>query len=257
MIILIAESKTMSGVQEAIDDDIYRSHMPVFGNGAAEIAGFLSGLDVAEFSERVGVSTALASKALSTIYDFPNKSMGLVALRGFTGEVFKALDVASLPQMAVDKYRGKFFIVSSLYGLLRADDIIKPYRLDYTSSCAPDGSKIFSFWKKKLTDFLLSLVKEKNDREVLDLLPGDAARCFDMNELSRHVRVEKVEFKTITGRGEMKTPHSGRLKELRGLLLREIIRSGVDNLDEVRRIECDTFAPYHTEEEEGMPVFIS
>lgn len=256
MLILIAESKTMSAVQREVSADEYRIHMPCFEAYAEEIAEFVTSLDVGGLADRVKISPRLASKALFMMYDFPNKSTGIDSMAAFTGEVYKALDFSTLPNANAFWGTERLMIISSLYGLLRADDIVKPYRLDYTADCAPDGERIFRYWKEKNTEAIALHLMTTGEREILDLMPGDAARCIDMKALKATAKIIKPDFRMITGSGRLVTPNSGKLKELRGLMLRKIFMDRVDSLQMLLSMESDSFAPYEALSSEETPVFI-
>ena len=67
----------------------------------------------------------MARKLRQMIYDFPYKESGCVAIEAFTGVVFKAFEYSSLSAQEKQITNRCVGIVSSLYGWLRPDDIIK------------------------------------------------------------------------------------------------------------------------------------
>ena len=52
------------------------------------------------------------------------------AIYAFTGEVFRGIDVNSLPQTKLPIMQENLRILSGLYGLLKPLDLIQPYRLE-------------------------------------------------------------------------------------------------------------------------------
>ena len=243
MLTLIAESKTMSARQKTISYAGLSHHIPIFEAEASEIIKFLSSLDPTELAMRISISNALATKAAAMIYEFPNKSTGSEAIMAFTGEVFRGLDISTLDISDRNYAASHLMIISSLYGLLRTDDIIKPYRLDFNAACAPDGNRLAKYWRAKVTTALKNLMEESGEREVLDLLPAEASRCIDWNALKDTANIMKVDFKAVGEDGNLKTPHSGKLKEMRGKMARTILSGRIDGFDALRKCHTAAFAP--------------
>lgn len=253
MIILIAESKTMSPVENEVSTADLSQHLPQFEAEADSIIQFLRPMDIAELSERLKISAQLATKAKKFIYEFPNKTTGREAIDAFTGEVFKAMDVPTFTDTMRASAISSVQIVSSLYGLLRSNDIIKPYRLDFNVDCNPDGGSLSKYWKSKLTIALVKYLKENSEKEILNLMPGDASSCFDWKLIKAFARVEKPDFKVIGPDGKLKTPHSGRLKELRGIMIRQILSDGVSTLDGVLQLDTAEFSHNNEAYKRGLP----
>lgn len=242
MITLIAESKTMSSRQYEISRDKYLAHIPAAEKQAEEIIAGLSNLSSEELEERLGLSASMARTARKLIYEFPDKSLGYQALEGFTGVVFKAFDSATLSPEALDFTRRHVIIASSLYGLLRPADIIKPYRLDYKTCSAPGDMTMQRYWKQWNTIRLVKHLKEHNEHEILNLMPSDASRCFDWKVIRSFCKVYIAQMQEPDGPESSRTPRANRLKQLRGLLLRAIADNRTDSVESLRGIESSHFA---------------
>lgn len=249
MLILIAESKTMLDEQRHISPEIWAKHTPTGEQQASIIMSRLESLSQSDLIEETGLSSTLAAKLRKMLYEFPNKSLGIEAINAFTGVVFKALQFETLSANAKSLCNTDVRIVSSLYGLLRPDDIIKPYRLDFTTKAAPNGSALNSFWKKAATIQLVKAVREAGHSEVLNLLPGDAAKCIDWKVVKRFCKVWKVDFVEITEGDKTKTPAANKLKTMRGKLLRQILCDNITNITDLKSIRSDEFMF------EGTPVY--
>lgn len=164
MITLIAESKTMSSSLCNIAEAVFKSQSPVLENDADCLMDYLRTLPVEDISQLLKISPALAAKCYTLIYDFPNKSTGITALEAFTGEVFRAFDFKSLDGAEKTFARQHIGIVSSAYGLIFPENIIKPYRFDFNCKGAPGNNSLIEFWKKvtaALIDRLKKLMKKK------------------------------------------------------------------------------------------------
>jgi len=241
--ILIAESKTMSSRQDEFTPEEFKKSQPVFDGIADAVMDSLRDETIEQLSWQAGITRKLATSLQQMIYEFPNKSLGMRAIRAFTGVVFR--------QVRPDDYNDdqKIFlehnlrIISSLYGWLRPDDIIKPYRFDFKSRVAPGGETLMKYWKKNVTVALVKDLQERGDNVIIDLLPADASKIIDWKLVKRFAKVYKADFRMIVGPEETKTPHSGRLKELRGRLLDLIIRERLSSPDEIAMLESEDFMP--------------
>ena len=251
MLILIAESKTMVTTENPVSDAEFAAHMPACEKEADAIIESLRSLDVAELSSQLKLSGSLAVKMQKMIYEFGNKNLGLTAINAFTGVVFKALDFATLTEDARQRSLSDVGIISSLYGWLRPADIIKPYRLDFTSPVDIDGKTVslFSFWRKHVTMKLVKTLQETDCHEILNLMPGDAAKCIDWKLVKRFAKVWKADFVQLLDGGERKTPNAGRLKTLRGYLLRQILQENINLVGDLQHVVSDHYLF------EGTPVY--
>lgn len=256
MIILAAESKTMSANQREIPGKEFLNNLPEFESEADRITDFLRSQDAGSLAELIGISVPLAQKAVRLYYDFPDKSTGYPAVDGYTGEVFRALSYSTLDDDASSFLRERLLIVSSLYGILGCYSIIKPYRLDFTTDAAEGGMPMWKFWKPKATVALVRFLRQRDDLEVVNLLPAEAAKCIDWKIVKAFARVEKPDFKIVTSGGELKTPHSGKLKEFRGVMLRLIAENRIGSIDDLLSVSGLSFTADPESYRPGLPVFI-
>lgn len=227
MLILIAEAKSMCEAQPTAD---YQTHRPEFEANAETIIERLRGKSVAELSADLKLGPKNAVRLYEDIYNFNDKSTGVQALHGYTGVVFRALDASTLSSEALAKAQSDLRIVSSLYGLLRPKDIIKPYRLDYNMKIAPDGRSAAAYWRPINTDSIHRYISESGDNTIINLLPGEAAKCIDFKAIKSVAEVYDVNFQEYKSDGVMGAPHSEKLKRLRGLLLRHILTHNISDI---------------------------
>lgn len=252
MVILIAESKTMLTSENAVSKAVLEAATPCYENTAREIMEGLRQLSVGEISTQLKLSGSLAAKMQKMIYEFPIKSTGNRAMEAFTGVVFKALDFHSLPQEAKDRCGKRVRIISSLYGWLRPQDIVKPYRLDFTSKLEEGptaGKALNNFWKTGVTKALVNMLKANNEREIINLLPADASKCVDWKLVKRFADVWKIDFQEMREGGATKTPSAERLKALRGSLLRQMLIEDIHNPSDLTHTYSDKYVC------EGTPVY--
>ena len=249
MLVLIAESKSMAPCAGQVSPRFLENHTPVLESLACDIMCSMESMTVDELAAKAKISVTMARKLRQMIYDFPYKETGCAAIEAFTGVVFKAFEYSSLNVKEKERTNRSVGIISSLYGWLRPDDIIKSYRLDFTNQLAPDGRSLAAFWIQSVTDCVISRIENEKDYDVLNLLPGDAARCIDWSRIEKKAKVWTVDFKEVQPGGAMKTPNSNRLKILRGKLLRQIITDSVTTPQQLQTVESE----YYMSEESPTP----
>ena len=216
---------------------------PLFDGIANAIMDSLRVRTPEQLAAEAGITLRLAASLRRMIYEFPNKSTGLRAIEAFTGVVFRQLRLAGYDAAQKKFLQDNVRIVSSLYGWLRPDDIVKPYRFDFKSHVAPLGETLMKYWKKNVTIAMAQELRAKGDTVIIDLLPSDAAKCVDWKLIKQFANVYKVDFKMYDGTDVMNTPNAGRLKELRGRLLDLIVRNGISSPADIASMESSDFMP--------------
>lgn len=241
MLILIAESKTMAPCAAAVSLEEQRLHQPILGQEADQIIDSLRGWKPSELADTVKLSLPMVRKLQAMIYEFPNKALGGKAIEAFTGVVFKAFSYSTLAGAEKKFADSHIRIISSLYGWLRPGDIVKPYRFDFTTPIASGGKPLATYWRDAVTDCLIEDLKKRDEHEILNLLPGDAARCLDWNRVESHAKIWKADFREVQPGGEIRTPNAGQLKKLRGQLLRQIVTEHITLLEQLTGIEGENY----------------
>lgn len=241
MLILIAEAKTMAGEERPVDLSEFKEHTPALEEMADMLMAEFAKMTVAEISSLTGLTPTLASRQYKYAYEFPDKRTGMSAICAYTGVVFKAFDYPSLSEQAKGLCEDRVRIISSLYGWLRPLDIVKPYRLDYTSKLPVNGTaepSAASFWKKDVTILLVKELQAQGHKEILNLLPSDAAKCIDWKLVKNFAKVWKADFTDALTGG---TPSATKLKNLRGQLLRQLLLEEVGSVAAIMKLVSDAF----------------
>ncbi len=255
MKILIAESKTMTGCSLPVSEVVYSLHSPAFGGKANDIMKSLEGMTAEQLAEKVKISLPMSRKLYDMIYDFPNKSRGSKAIDAFTGVVFRAFDYPSLDDQGKSQTQNRVRIISSLYGWLQPEDIIKAYRFDFTTPLAPGNATFSSFWRESVTNRLIAELKSDQCGDILNLLPADAAKCIDWNLIKPYSKVWKADFREVNEGGIIKTPNAGKLKTLRGKLLRQIIVENITSQEALMNLSGDDYMADGRADSSGNIIF--
>ena len=169
------------------------------------------------------------------------------AVYAFSGDVYRGLDVYTLPKEKIDSLQNTLRIISGLYGVLKPLDLIQPYRLEMGTSISIGKNKnLYEFWKKKITQTL-------ND----ELLEGELFINLASNEYFKAIDQKVLKTPIITPvfkdlkNGEYKTIMTF-AKLARGYMTRYLIDSEAKTLDDVKGFNYDGYGfsePMSTETE--------
>jgi len=158
------------------------------------------------------------------------------AIFSFTGEVYRGIDVNSLPQDKIPALQDKLRILSGLYGLLKPLDLIQPYRLEMgTKLKVGRADNLYKFWDTTLAE---SLNEEMVDNELLiNLASSEYFKALPKKVLKAPM-ITPV-FKDFKN-GQYKTIMTF-AKKARGLMVRYIIDNNIETLEELKGFDVDGY----------------
>lgn len=159
------------------------------------------------------------------------------AVYAFDGEVYNGLDAYTLPVEKLTILQDKLRILSGLYGLLKPLDLMQAYRLEMGTSLPIRKNKnLYEFWKKTITKTLNS-----------ELQKGELFINLASNEYFNAVDVKLLKVPVITP--EFKDYKDGNLKMIsffakkaRGLMVRYIIDTNAETLDDLKGFNYEGYA---------------
>lgn len=205
-------------------------------------------------SKLMGISESLAELNYNRNQDWqlpitPDK--GRQAVYAFSGDVYRGLDVYTLPEDKIDNLQNTVRILSGLYGLLKPLDLILPYRLEMGTKLAIGKNKnLYEFWKKKITEALNS---ELSDNEVFVNLAS--------NEYFKAIDAKKLKVPVITA--SFKDYKNGTYKSImtyaklaRGYMARYILDTNAKTLDDLKGFNYEGYGFSEEFSSENELVFI-
>lgn len=174
------------------------------------------------------------------------------AIYAFGGDVYRGLDIYTLPVEKFNTLRDSLRIISGLYGLLKPLDLIQPYRLEMGTKLAIGKNKtLYEFWREKITAALNTDLTE--DELCLNLASAEYFKAVDQKSLK--VPLLTAEFRDFKN-GEYKSIMTY-AKLARGYMTRYILDHDVKTLQGLKGFNYEGYG-YSEElsQKENTLVFI-
>jgi cytoplasmic iron level regulating protein YaaA (DUF328/UPF0246 family) len=150
--ILIHSSKTMR--QASPKKVTYQQ--PALLDEATELATYLTSLTPQEIQSSMKLSQQKAVETHTLIQSWSSEPIDqLPAIDAFLGDIYSGLQVTSLSEKERSRANHSLYILSGLYGVLRALDGVHPYRLEMGYRLPdPQYKNLYTFWGEKIANQL-------------------------------------------------------------------------------------------------------
>ena len=229
MKIVISPAKSLNFESEAPITDFTE---PIFLKQAERLNRILRKKSARSLSKLMSISPALGAlnyernQNWHLPFDLENAKQAIFA---FSGEVYRGLDVNSMPLNDLEVLQDKLRILSGQYGILKPLDLIQAYRLEMgTSLKIGVKPNLYKFWDKQITK---SLNDELEEGELfVNLASKEYFKVLQPKEIK--VPVITPVFKEFKN-GEYKIVMTF-AKLARGLMLRYIIDHKVEDIDGIK-----------------------
>lgn len=212
---------------------------PSFLDQSEKLNKKLKTLSRKKLGELMSISPALSqlnyerNQSWQPPFDLDNAKQAVYA---FTGEVYRGLDITTLPEEKLPLIQDRLRILSGLYGLLKPLDLIQPYRLEMgTRLKVGRRDNLYKFWDQ---DLAKALNNEMEDGELLiNLASAEYFKAVPAKAL-KNPMITPV-FKELKN-GQYKTIMTF-AKKARGLMVRYILDHNVNTLDELKGFNTEGY----------------
>lgn len=202
---------------------------PEFAADAGELVRILAGMSAKEIGDLMKISPKLSKVNLERFGEWQEMHTSISskpAILAYVGDIFKQMKPQKYDVSEQMYAQRTIRIVSGLYGLLRAYDLIQPYRLEMKTKLAGEGFEdLYGFWGSKLTERLNTEIAEGGHELVVNLASREYAKAIDLERLN--ASVVTVEFKDKKD-GKYKTV--GILaKKARGVMMEYLVQNKIED----------------------------
>ncbi len=153
------------------------------------------------------------------------------ALQVFRGEVYTGINADDFDEQDHDFARDHVRILSGLYGLLRPNDLIQPYRLEMGTKLQNEkGRDLYRFWGDKITRSVNRTLKETGQKIIVNLASDEYFKAIDVNGIDAEIYTPvfldykngKYKFLTVYG------------KRARGMMTRFIVKNRITDIEQLK-----------------------
>jgi len=152
----------------------------------------------------------------------------------FNGEVYTGLDFRSFSSKNREFAQDKLRILSGLYGILKPDTIIEPYRLEMgTKLNIEESTNLYDFWGNDILNFLES----EGSESIVNLASTEYSKAAKLKQFSGSVITPHFkEFKN----GDFKVIMMY-AKKARGLMTRWVIQNKINRIEDIKNFTEDRY----------------
>lgn len=240
MITVISPAKTLDFESEL---QIGSTESPFFLEAAARINKKLRTLSVKKLMDLQSISKNLAEENFqrNQIWDLEKIEQGRQAALAFKGDVYLGLEADLWSEEDMLFASQHLFILSGLYGLLRPNTKILPYRLEMGTKL-PIGRKkdLYDFWKDSFANYFDKSISK--DELIVNLASKEYFKALEQAKLPNPVI--NLEFKDYS-KGQFKVI-SFFAKKARGLMANFIVQNRINSASELKEFNL---AGYYLDED--------
>ena len=195
------------------------------------LIGILKEKSLSEIENIMKLKGKLLNKTYKDIQDY-DKLKFIPAISMYYGVSFKELNLEDYSEKSLEYLKNNLLILSALYGVSLAFDLLKKYRLDMTMSIIDKG--LYNFWKKDINDYISNILSK--DEVLLNLASGEFSKLIDNKKIS----MINIDFKEEKD-GAYKSV-STYSKKARGQFLNYLIKNQIANLEDIKKIKLDGYS---------------
>ena len=252
MKIIISPAKSLD-FQSIVPTSLHTQ--PLFLEQSTKLNQELKTLSKKKLSDLMSISEDLASlnyernQTWQTPFTPENSKQAIYA---FTGEVFRGIDINTLPIEKLPLLQENLRILSGLYGLLKPLDLMQPYRLEMGTKL-PVGSKknLYNFWGDSIAN---ALNEELSENELLINLASSEYFKVVNQKILKVPMITPV-FKDFKS-GQYKTIMTF-AKKARGLMVRYIIDNNIKTIDRLKHFDIENYRFHENMSSKNELVFTS
>lgn len=186
--------------------------------------------DLYELMEMWGCSEKIAEVNQKRFAEMNLSENLMCAIERYTGMQYQSLDYASLNETQKAYILKHVWIPDAFYGLLKADDGIVPYRMDFHTQIQINGRKdLYEYWKDLPSsliedDLLINLASEEYAKAILPYYSGSVVSIRFMQNKNGKLRSA-----------------STLAKKARGTFLRWMAVNSMESLEQMKDFDLDGF----------------
>lgn len=209
----------------------YEWQEPPLLKDAEKLADYLKTLSVKQLQKAMALSEAKAKQTYELILSYSTHHPSLPALDIFLGDIYSGLQASTFRPDDRQYANDHLFILSGLYGVLRALDDIQPYRLEMGYKL-PEIPNLYAYWGDKIAN------KLPKNQTIINLSAVEYTKAifpyFKDTEGLNDVEVIAPKFLTISPKTNDPIFVTVHAKIARGAYARWLIQNRIETQDQLK-----------------------
>jgi cytoplasmic iron level regulating protein YaaA (DUF328/UPF0246 family) len=258
--IILHSSKTMRNFQGS---ENYIIQEPELSVKAHSLAMYLKTLSLEQLQKSMTLSPGKAQEVHNLLSEYRENRFTLPALDLFLGDIYSGLQAQSFTPEDREYANNHLFILSGLYGVLKALDEIQPYRLEMGyklpgnvhDTSQPNITSLYEFWGDKIAQQL------PKNQPIINLSAVEYTKAifphFKHIDGLKDVPIISPKFLTMspkTGEPTFVTVHA---KIARGAYARWLIQHRIEDLSKLKDFNELGYRYDKTLSTPEQPVFVA
>src|SRR6056297_256715 len=225
MKIILSPSKTQNHQRKRKEQgkDILKEDM------TKELFDYLKSLSKKELKKELDIQGNLLDRTYELYQNHSYEDQTIPAIECYNGAVFKQIELDSYSKDQQSYMQNKLVILSPMYGPLRSNTEIWPYRLEM--KLKPNGINLYEYWQDVMKNYF-----SETDL-IINLASNEYSKVVEKNYQGKII---DFYFKEEKEDGSLKTI-GYYVKQNRGKLLNELIKKQINSLDEIKKINLDGY----------------
>jgi len=238
MKIILSPSKTQSNIE--VHDDLEH---PKYYTFSKQIVKEIKSYKKDDLSKVMHIKDKLLDETYSLYKQFKvNRKELIPAIKLYKGVVYDCFDLDNFNETEIIYLNKHVRIISSLYGVLKPNDGVQSYRLDFTMKL--NNINLNAFWKSKILTYF------KNEDFILDC----ASQEFSHFLKPLKEKVHRIEFiDNVDGQDKIISYNA---KKMRGLMAYYCIKNQVNSIERIRDFIEDGFTYQSHLSDKSLSIFM-
>lgn len=182
MIVLLSPAKNLD-YETQVDNKT--SSRPIFIAQSSKLMSKLQKLSPQKIEKLMHISPKLAELNYARYQEWkeevpPIGAASKQSIFAFNGEVYNGFSASDLSEESLEFAQHNILILSGLYGALRPNDLMQPYRLEMGTSFAVGKAKnLYQFWGKTITNFITDQLSTHQNKTLVNLASTEYSKVID------------------------------------------------------------------------------
>ena len=240
MKIILSPSKTQNHKRQRQEEgrDIFNEDM------TKKLFDYLKSLSKQELKKELDIQGNLLDRTYKLFQDHSYEDQTIPAIECYNGAVFKQIELEDYSQDQQSYMQEKLIILSPMYGPLRSNTEIWPYRLEM--KLKPNGINLYKYWKDVMKEYF-----SETDL-IVNLASNEYSKVVEKNY---NGKIIDFYFKEEKEDGSLKTI-GYYVKQNRGKLLNKLIKKQVESLEKIKEINLDGYKFDEERSDENNYIFV-